>query len=106
MAFTLRRTTSKSYILLFQGEDIGSVFCHEIGPRPWVAMLYKARTRHLPYFPRPFVEREHSFETLSKLRDWLSGYRLPVSKTGSRVTFNWSMNTKRTSSGAALSASH
>ena len=88
MAFTLRRTTSKSYILLFQGEDIGCVFCHEIGPRPWVAMLYKTKIRHPTYFPRPFVNREHSFETLSELRDWLSISCPPIRSIRSHMAFN------------------
>ena len=78
MAFKLRRTTSKSYILFHQGDDIGCVFCHESGPKPWVAMLYKTKLRYPTFFPRPFVDREHCFETLDKLRDWLSGFHPPM----------------------------
>ena len=86
MAFTLRRTTSKSYILFFQGEDIGCVFCHDTGPNPWVAMLYKAKVRHPACFPRPFVDREHSFETLSKLRVWLDGFQPLASNVRPHMT--------------------
>ena len=79
MAFELRRVTSKCYVLLFHGDDIGWVSYHKYDPEPWAAMLYRKKNRHPVLFPRPFVNREHRFETLDRLQNWLNGCHLPVS---------------------------
>ena len=77
MIFKLHRVSSKCYMLFSHGDDIGCVFCHDFGPEPWVAMLYRNKFRHPVYFPRPFKDREHSFRSFGELRDWLHGFYQP-----------------------------
>ena len=87
MAFELRRVVRKCYTLCFRRDAIGCVFYRDDHPEPWVAMLYKSKFRDPLFFPHPFVDREHSFETLAELRDWLNRYHPPIGNISSHMVF-------------------
>ena len=78
MPFMLRDVGLECFTLVFQGEDIGAVFCtDEDEAQPWIAILHTDCFRSTSKFPHPFTTSSHRFTVLHDLRDWL-GIREPT----------------------------
>lgn len=69
MAYTLHKIAAGSYDLEFDGELIGDVVRSPGRPPTWTAELLAEVPRERR--PPPFVELEHSFQTLEEVLAWL-----------------------------------
>jgi hypothetical protein len=68
----LRNVGLECFMLVFQGEDIGSVFSTEDDhDQPWVATLHNDHCRPTSVLPNPFKAASHRFTSFSDLQAWL-----------------------------------
>lgn len=72
MPFMLRDVGQECFMLVFWGEDIGSVFSTDDDhDQPWVAALHNDHCRPTSVLPNPFKAASHRFTSFSDLRTWL-----------------------------------
>ena len=72
MPFMLRDVGLECFMLVFQGEDIGSVFSTEDDhDQPWVVALRNDYCRPTSVLPNPFKALSHRFTSFSDLQAWL-----------------------------------